>query len=320
MNKKLRALCKSLKKKKAPVIAKPEEESKPEPAAVAPKVQRSVLQEDNTYTSKSDAQYKVSEAERRRRMISDLRNESQTNETLTPYQLAMKEAKREEEKKKLELLKQQRRERLQEENDLRLDKNVFNTLSVFMPPGGAVSNPKICSSLANTFKFDVDKVMEAAPGDESSVKKESVISKADLVKAKNELKSWISEFNSGLKKRDVKSFEKDTFQDSFLFRESEYPWLFRTSRLNQDKKNKLVQSIHTCEQEVGHLQADIDKVNKAAWDQRVKKAEKIAERAINDLDFKIGDVLYKYHEQRHMEDKKLREEKKKLQQEGQKLA
>ncbi|CAI2359168.1 unnamed protein product [Moneuplotes crassus] len=329
MNKKLRALCKSLKKNKpAPPTAQAQPETKQEESApLLKKVQKQNANDNDTanYKRENLPGYQISEAERRRRMISDLRSRTESTHNLTPYEIALKEAEREEEKKRQEALLQQQKKDLEQLNSYRLDKNVFNILTIFKSQNGFLSNPKILRNFEKTFKFDAQKVMSVNPAQEEEAKQASKITQADYKRCMKEFKNWVEESNSELKKRHQKYLTKsaiskslqfhtsgsDSKEDtSILLKDYQYPCLFRNSRLNLEKKNELTEAIKKCEDEHKHLSIDICKVNEALKSKRVQKADFLAQKLINELDLKISGEILNFHQQDHMERKKRKAEAK----------
>jgi len=212
MNKKLRALCKSLKKNK-PTIVQPVDPEEPEADPLAdnppPQLRKSETKDDGSEVKKSNTDYKISESERRRRLITTIRSETTTNESLTPYEIAMREAKREKEKKLQEEKLKEKREKLEEQNSLRLERNVFNILSIFKSPNGASNNPKILKDFGTTFQYDVDKVMRTKLEFEESVKSESGPNIKDYKLYMKEFKKWIDDNNQVFKKRHYKYMKKE---------------------------------------------------------------------------------------------------------------
>ena len=117
----------------------------------------------------SDPNYKMSELERKRRLLTKYRESTGPSENLTPYELAIREQKRDDEKKKKEETIKKRRVELEEDNNLRLDKNIFTILSLFKGKNGAQSKPALLTNLKRVFKFDVEKVMSVTKDKEDQV-------------------------------------------------------------------------------------------------------------------------------------------------------
>lgn len=322
MNNKLRALCKSLKKD-APVVAQPqlEEETQPQkqdPLSMQTPVVRARAGKEAIESVSAHPEYKISETERRRRLISSYRNESVLSDNLTPYELAQMEAKREQEQLKQEECKRKRREDLEFENTLRVDKDVFNILSIYKAPNGAMTNPKVLNTVNNTFKFDVNKVMDSKLDQEEIVKAESKVTSKDYKKYKKEFKKWVQENNEWFKKRHLKYLGKETeatdansqdYDQHILLRDFSYPCLFKNSRMNLDMKNQLWQSIKKSEDEIKYLNRDIQSINVELNRLRKQKAEIIAQSLVNEMDMKISGEMYQIYFLKDQEEKLKRKER-----------
>lgn len=222
MNKKLRALCKSLNKTKPdpqPQIdpSEPPETSENPVSALLPSVPGSnILQNGSLDPTQSHPEYKISETERRRRLITSYRSESGPSDNLTPYELAIKEAKREAEKAKEQEKLKNRKTDLETENSQRLEKNIFNVLAIFRAPNGAMSNQNVLKSLSESFKFDVDKVIMAKNEDLDKVKNEDRVNNKDFKKCRKEFRKWVDEANLWVKKRHQKYTGKLIGKESVL--------------------------------------------------------------------------------------------------------
>ncbi len=63
-----------------------------------------------------------------------------------------------------------------------------------------------------------------------------------------------------------------------------------------------------CEEEVGYLERDIQRVDTEMKNLRVKKAEFFAQKLINQLDLRISGEIHSYYQQSNMERKKKKAE------------
>ena len=118
-------------------------------------------------------------------------------------------------------------------------------------------------------------------------------------------KSYLSNKNEPITSNTTVNYDKNV-----LLTDYKYPWLFRISRLNYEKKQSFIEKIKKGQEEVTYLDEDIRRIDKELIKIRTKRSQIEIKAKVNQAHLNISDELYNIYFIPAMEEKKARKEAK----------